>query len=84
VYRILVTARGQTLRGEPFTREQLRTLTVWNGGDDRPPTTENPGTTKPDLCDLLRCVLSGGSLAEAAKRAGIDLDELTACLDKTC
>lgn len=83
VYRILVTARGQTLRGEPFTREQLRTLAVWNGGDDRPPTTENPGT-KPDLCDLLRCVLSGGSLAEAVKRAGIDLDELTACLDKTC
>jgi len=59
-------------------------LAVWNGGDDRPPTTENPGATKPDLCDLRRCVLSGGSLTDAAKRAGIDLNELLACLDKTC
>lgn len=81
---MLVTARGQTLRGEPFTREQLRTLAVWNGGDDRPPATESPGTSKLDLCELLRCVLSGGSLTEAAKRAGIDLDELMACLDRTC
>ena len=51
---------------------------MWNGGDDRPPTTENPGATKPDLCDLRRCVLSGGSLTDPAKRAGIDLNELLA------
>jgi len=84
VHRVLVTARGQTLRGEPFTREQLRTLAVWNGGDDRPPTSHDPGTGRPGLCELLKCLLSGRSVAEAAKRAGIDLDEIRACLDKTC
>lgn len=84
VYRILVTAKGQTLRGEPFTREQLRTLGVWSKGDDRPPTSHDPGTTKPGLCDLLKCLLSRRSLEKAAKRAGIDLDEVRACLDKTC
>ena len=83
VHRILVTARGQTLRGEPFTREQLRTLGVWSKGDDRPPTSHDPGLAKPNLCDLLNCLLSGRSLEEAAKRAGIDLDEVRACLDES-
>ena len=84
VHRILVSARGQTLRGEPFTREQLRTLGVWAAGDDRPPTSPEPGTTRPGLCELLKCLLSGRSLEKAAKRAGIDLGEIRACLDKTC
>ena len=84
VYRILVSAVGNTLRGEPFTREQLRTLGVWSKGDDRPPTSQDPGPGKPDLCDLLKCLLSGRSLEKAAKRAGLDLDDIRACLDKTC
>ena len=84
VYRILVSAQGNTLRGEPFTREQLRTLAVWSKGDDRAPSSQDPATGRPSLCDLLKCLLSGRSLEEAAKRAGIDLDEVRACLDKTC
>lgn len=84
VHRVLVTALGQTLRGEPFTREQLRTLAVWSAGDDRPPTSQDPGTDRPGLCELLKCLFSGRSLAEAAKRAGIDLDEIRRCLDKAC
>jgi hypothetical protein len=84
VYRVLVTATGHTLRGEPFTREQLRTLAVWIAGDDPRPRTQDPGTTGPGLCDLLRCLLSGRSLTEAAKRAGIDIDEVRRCVDEIC
>lgn len=84
VHRVLVTASGRTLRGEPFTREQLRTLAVWSAGDSRPPTSRDPGTGRSDLCELLRCLLSGRSLAEAAKQAGIDVDEIRRCLDSAC
>ena len=79
VHRVLVTASTQTLRGEPFTREQLRTLAVWSAGDERPPTSPRPG-----LCELLKCLLSGRSLARAAKRAGLDIDEIRRCLDSAC
>ena len=84
VHRVLVTASGQTLRGEPFTREQLRTLAVWSAGDERPPTSHDPGTDRPGLCELLKCLFSGRSLAEATKRAGIDVDEIRRCLDSAC
>jgi hypothetical protein len=43
VYRLLARATGRTLRGEPFTREQLRTAAVWSRGDDRP----DPGCCPP-------------------------------------
>jgi Common central domain of tyrosinase/von Willebrand factor type A domain len=84
VYRVLVTAKGHTLRGEPFTREQLRTLAVWRAGDDPRPPAQDPGADPPGLCELLKCLLSGRFLAEAARRAGIDLDEVRRCLDETC
>lgn len=84
VHRVLVSAVGQTLRGEAFSREQLRTLAVWSTGDDRPPTSTDPGGGRSGLCELLKCLVSGRSLAEAAKRAGIDLDEVRRCLDQAC
>lgn len=83
VYRVLVTAHGTTLRGEPFTREQIRTLPVWNGGDARPPRGSDPGRGK-DLCELLNCLVGGSTFEEAAKRAGIDLDEVRRCVDAAC
>lgn len=86
VHRVLVTARGRTLRAEPFTREQLRTLAVWRRGDDRPPTSPDSGAgaDRAALCELLRCLVSGPSLEKAAKRAGVDLGEVRACLDRSC
>jgi hypothetical protein len=54
VYSVLVRAWGTSLRGEPFTRQELRTLAVWSRGDDRvtPPV---PGAGV-DWCDMLTCV----------------------------
>lgn len=82
VYRVRLRAQGTTLHGEPFTREQLRTFPVWNGGDERPP--RGNGSTGVDLCGLLDCLVTGGSLQKAAKRAGIDLEEVRRCLQQTC
>ncbi|MEV0340275.1 tyrosinase family protein [Nocardia sp. NPDC050713] len=54
VYRVLVRAKGSTLRGEPFTREELRTLGVWNRGDSLP---QPPPTTDCDPCALIARVV---------------------------
>ncbi|AQZ63063.1 putative tyrosinase [[Actinomadura] parvosata subsp. kistnae] len=35
LYRVHLRAAGTSLRGEPFTREELRTIPVWNRVDDR-------------------------------------------------
>ncbi|MFD2094201.1 tyrosinase family protein [Blastococcus deserti] len=39
-FRLLV--RGLTHRGQPFTREQFFTASVWRGGDEPPPTGDKP------------------------------------------
>lgn len=43
IYHFRIFANGHTLRGMPFTREQLLTGAVWQGGDQPP---IKPGDTK--------------------------------------
>jgi hypothetical protein len=86
VYRVLVRAHGNTLRGLPFTREALRTLGVWTRGDVRDPPTEPTGGNGHglDVCGFLSCVIDNGGIKEAAERAGIHLGTVRACLDRHC
>nr|SBO94224.1 hypothetical protein BN4615_P3740 [Nonomuraea gerenzanensis] len=35
LYRVRLRASGTSLRGEPFTRGELRTIPMWNRVDDR-------------------------------------------------
>jgi Common central domain of tyrosinase/von Willebrand factor type A domain len=84
VYRVLVRAVGTTLRGEPFTREELRTLGVWARGDAPP---EQPPATTPggiDLCKLLACLLDDRGIERWAKERGIDIDHVRACVKRHC
>ena len=37
IYPVHFYAKGKSLRGTPFTREQIRTGMAWLGGDDSPP-----------------------------------------------
>ena len=86
VYHARFIATGVTLRGTPFTREQLATAVVWQNGDDpyQPPRDSD----EPDWCRLLECVLGGKNLSrellERLKRAGIDVDSVRRCLKDTC
>lgn len=43
VYHARIVAMGVTLRGTPFTREQLATAAVWEGGNLPPPRDEQEG-----------------------------------------
>ncbi len=86
VYYARVMAKGVTLRGRPFTREQLATAAVWKGGDTpyQPPR----DTGKDDWCRLLMCLLSEKNLStevrERLKKEGINLDGIRRCVEAFC
>jgi hypothetical protein len=86
VYHARFIATGVTLRGTPFTREQLATAAVWQSGDD--PYQSPRDSEQTEWCRLLECVLSGKSLSreflDHIKKAGIDVDGVRRCLRDVC
>ena len=84
IYQARFLARGVTLRGTPFTREQTTTSAVWRGGDYPYQPPKDSGDSKEDWCRLLTCVLSEKNLSrefeELAKRLGINLKGIRECL----
>jgi hypothetical protein len=82
VYHARILAKGVTLRGTAFTREQLASAAVWKGGDQpyQPPRSGD----KDDWLRLLACLLSeenlSSELQERLKNAGIDLDGIRQCV----
>ena len=85
VYSVVFHADGTTFRGEPFTREEVRTLPVWAAGDDRPqPPVGGGGTRGPDWCRLLECVLSDDGIERLAREHEIDIDHLRECVKRSC
>jgi hypothetical protein len=85
IYHVRFLANGVTLGGTPFTREQLASAAVWQGGDKPrdPPrdTPRDPGTA--DWGRLLQCILSGKNvsrqLEERLKKEGVNLDGIREC-----
>ncbi len=60
IYHFLVRASGTTIRGWEFTREQVRTAAVWQGGNSPGPGTTGGRPDRPgreELCRLLSCLL---------------------------
>lgn len=90
VYTFIVRASGSTLRGRPFTREQIVTAAAWRGGDNPDPRTPPGGGDggHGDLCCLLKCLFSDAVLTERAARRlyefGIDVYALRKCLSTCC
>lgn len=86
VYHGRVMASGLTLRSVSFSREQLLSAAVWNGGDN--PYEPPRDGVKPDMCDLLSCLFNEKILTGEARarldREGIDVDGLRKCLGELC
>jgi hypothetical protein len=78
-YHVRVVADGLTMRGAPFTREQLLTAVALPGGD-RPPT--GPGGDDHHLCELFDCLTKVG--AKFLERNGIDPQAVQRCLHEHC
>lgn len=84
VYTFRVRARGETMKGLPFEREQTLTGVAVPGGDRW-----SPDDPKQDvLCDLLDCLRRTGALdgelLRRSKALGINLDALIKCLEWKC
>jgi hypothetical protein len=85
VYRIHVIAAGVTMRGMPFTREQLLSAAAVLGGDSPPPRT-GPGAKDHDeaLCKLIECLLGPRSFGEFLLKNGVDPKAVLACVETWC
>ena len=85
VYGFHVRAIGGTMRGEPFTREQLLTAATVRGGD-RPPPTSSPGDgdNVRALCALLACLLEPDRLGHVLEERGVDVKGVRECIDAWC
>ena len=85
IYNFRLLASGRTLRGRPFTREQLLTGAVWAGGDDPHPTSnDDPRERDERLCRLLSCLLSDRGLRAYLEERGIDVDAILKCIRVFC
>lgn len=86
VYHARVMAKGVTLRGVPFTREQLASGAVWKGGDRPNPPPRDSG--RDDWCRLLSCLLSEKNLSreleQQLKKSGVHLDGIRRCVQDAC
>jgi hypothetical protein len=80
IYPVHFYAKGKSLRGTPFTREQLRTGMAWLGGDDAPPS--GPPAHGTNWCDLLHCLLKDKGVLRWMKENNIDPKTLANCLCK--
>ena len=85
VYRFRVLASGRTLRGVPFTREQLLSGAVVLGGDNPAPTSDPAaGTHNAQLCKLLECLLRPEALGRLLKEHQVDPEVLQRCIKDWC
>jgi hypothetical protein len=85
LYTLRVRARGETLRGNPFEREQTLSAAAYPAGY-QPPSGEPHG--RPGWCDLLECLFGREMWPKRAtaklQELGIDPDRLRKCLAVCC
>jgi subtilisin family serine protease len=91
VYTFRIMASGTTLRGRAFTREQVRTGTLWQGGNRTVPGIrpgEPGGFGKEDICKLLTCIMGERfftrEFIERMRKQGINLEHIIECLQRYC
>jgi hypothetical protein len=83
IYRFHVIATGSSLRGLPFTREQLLTGAVFRGGD-RPSTVSGASDDRDRLCNLFACLLGDRGVQRFLQAHEIEAKALMACFERYC
>jgi hypothetical protein len=85
LYSFRVRARGTTLRGLPFTREQLLSGAVWRGGNGPlPGPDQDPKGRDERLCRLLACLLGEESVVRYLRSKEINTEGLMRCVKEWC
>ena len=80
VYKFRIVAEGSTLRGTPFTREDLLTGAITSSDI----VSTVPGTPNEGLCRMLDCLLRKDVLGEYFKQHKIDADAVRKCARMLC
>jgi hypothetical protein len=82
IYQARIMAKGVTLRGTPFTREETACVPVWKGGDV--PYLPPRYSDKDDWREILACLLDKnnftGEFDKQLRKAGINLDNIRNCM----
>lgn len=81
VYAAHFRAKGSTLRGYPFSREQLRTGLVWTQGNDPAPTRSKDVCCQ-DWAAFLRCLLSDDSVRQLLARSHLNVRTIEKCISQ--
>lgn len=82
IYQITIKAEGRSMAGEPFTREALRSVSIYKGNPERPAGSGNDDGAA--VCKTLQCLISKDSVRNYLKNNKIDPDELNKCLMEHC
>jgi hypothetical protein len=82
IYSIRFKANGISMSGQRFTREALRTISLYKEN----PITLTDDSTKDDakICEIIECFLSEKGIQEYLKKNNIDPDNITKCLKYHC
>lgn len=85
VYRFRLMASGVTMRGVPFTREQMLSGAVVAGADNPPPLLipSNQGQDE-ELCRLFECLLEPRALGTFLAEHKIDPNAVRSCVERWC
>ena len=88
VYVCRFRARGTSLGGRTFTREETRTAAVFvpapDGATDGSGLGDALDENRRRLCALLECLVRDDGLARALERLGLDRETLLRCLRQYC
>jgi hypothetical protein len=85
VYQFRIMASGLTMRGSAFTREQLLTGAVFQGGDGPFPFGGNdPNGHNMQLCHLLQCLFNSETVRNFFSKYDIDGTMLIKCIKRFC
>lgn len=85
VYRFHVVASGVTMRGVPFTREQLLSGAAMQGGDNPFPTSGSSTRGQDEaLCRLLQCLLRPEAFGRLLTEHHVDPNSLQKCVESWC
>ena len=79
-YPLLVRASGQTFRGTPFTREELRSAATWVDRQPPRPTGDDPK----QWCELMLCLLEDDRAGRALEERGVNVDGVRDCIKRFC
>ena len=81
-YPLLVRASGDSFRGDPFTREELRSAATWA---DRTPTIPTaPGDDPRRWCELILCLLQDDRAGRALEERGVSVEGVRDCVKRFC